>query len=79
MDLFLDVDRWDMDNEIAPVLFVLAAPDKLGVKVTVATLICNPDRVLLILLHHRLVFGSWNILTGIRVMLESLDGLFSIK
>ena len=36
MDLLLDVERRGVDDEIAPVLLILAAPDQLGIEVGVA-------------------------------------------
>ena len=36
VDLLLDVERRRVDDEIAPVLLVLAAPDELRVEVAVA-------------------------------------------
>ena len=36
MDLLLDVERRRMDDEVAPVLLVLAAPDELRIEVAVA-------------------------------------------
>ncbi len=48
MNLFLDVERRRVDDEIAPVLLVLATPNKLGVKVGVAG-IADLLRLLLLL------------------------------
>jgi hypothetical protein len=38
-DLLLDVKRRGLDDEVAPVLLVLPAPDALGVEVAVAALV----------------------------------------
>ena len=35
MDLLLDVERRRVDNEIAPVLLILATPHELGIEVSV--------------------------------------------
>ena len=74
MDLFLDVQWRGLDHQVGPVLFVLAAPDQLGVQVAVAALVGNPDRALLILAHHRLVFGRGDILARRLVMGEGFNG-----
>ena len=37
VDLFLDVERRGVDDEVGPILLILAAPDELGVEVGVAT------------------------------------------
>ena len=75
MDLFLDVERRRVDDEVAPVLLVLAAPDELRVEVAVAALVGHADRALLLLLQHRLVFGGRDVLARRLVVLERLDGL----
>jgi hypothetical protein len=36
MDLLLNVERRGVDDEIAPVLLILATPDELGIEVGVA-------------------------------------------
>ena len=36
MDLFLNIKRWGLDDEIASILLILAAPDELRVEVRVA-------------------------------------------
>ena len=43
VDLLLDVERRRMDDEVAPVLLVLAAPDELRVEVAVAALVGDAD------------------------------------
>jgi hypothetical protein len=37
--LLLDVERRCLDHQVRPVLFVLAAPDKLGIQVAIAAFI----------------------------------------
>ena len=75
VDLFLDVERRGVDDEVAPVLLILAAPDELRIEVAVAALVGHADRVLLVLLHHRLVFGGGDVLPRGLVVLERFDGL----
>ena len=36
VDLFLDVERRGVDDEVAPVLLILAAPDELGIEIAVS-------------------------------------------
>ena len=43
--LFLDVERRGVDDEVAPVLLILAAPDELRIEVAVAALVGHADRV----------------------------------
>ena len=47
-----------MDDQVAPVLHILAAPDQLRVQVAVAALVGHTQRLLLLLVEHRLVFGG---------------------
>ena len=49
VDLLLDVERRRVDDEVAPVLLILAAPDELRVEVAVAALVGDADRGLLLL------------------------------
>ena len=49
VDLLLNVERRRLDDEVAPVLVVLPAPDELRVEVAVAALIRHADGVLLVL------------------------------
>ena len=76
VDLFLDVDRRRVDDEVGPVLLVLAAPDQLRVQVAVAALIGDTNGRLLVLLHYRLVFGRGDVLAGGVVVLEGFDTEF---
>ena len=75
MDLFLDVERRGVDDQVGPVLLILAAPDELRIEIAVAALVGDADRVLLVLLHHRLVFGGGDVLARGLVVLERFDGL----
>src|SRR5207253_10046953 len=47
---------WRLDDEVAPVLLVLAPPDELGIEVAVAALVGHAQRLLGFLLDDRLVF-----------------------
>jgi hypothetical protein len=84
VDLFLDVERRCVDDEVGPVLLVLAAPDQLRVQVARAVdflvgqadegaLVGDAHRRLLVLLHHRLVFGGGDVLAGGLKVLEGFD------
>jgi hypothetical protein len=42
--LFLDVEGRRLDDQVAPIVLVLAAPDELRVEVAMAPLIGEPDR-----------------------------------
>ena len=75
VDLLLDVERRGMDDQIGPVLLVLAAPDQLRVEVAVAALVGHADRTLLSLLHDGLVFRRGDVLPRCLLVLERLDGL----
>ena len=77
VDLLLDVERRRVDDEIAPVLLVLAAPDELGIEVAVAAVVGHAHRVLLLLLQHGLVLGCGNILPLGLVVLERFDGFLA--
>jgi hypothetical protein len=60
MKFFLDVERRRVDDEVTPVLLVLAAPDKLRIEIGIARI---PDRLglFLLLLNYGLVLGRRNI------------------
>ena len=45
MDFFLDIERRSVDDEVAPILLILAAPDELRIEVAVAPLVGHADRV----------------------------------
>ena len=64
-----------MDDQIAPVLLVLPAPDELRVEVAVPPLVGHADRALLFLLHDRLVLGGGDVLPLVRVVREGFDRL----
>src|SRR5271168_3061546 len=61
MHLLLDVERRRLDDQVGPVLLVLAAPDELRVEVAVAPVIGEPDRCLVLLVHDRLELGRRDI------------------
>ena len=79
MDLLLDVERRRVDDEVAPVLLVLAAPDELRVEVAVAALVGDADRALLApSASTDWIFRRRNVLARRLVVRERLDGLLSL-
>ena len=79
MDSFLDVERRGVDDEVAPVLLVLAAPDELRVEVANAPFVGHTHGILLRLLQRGLVFGRGDLLARGLVVLEGFDGLRVIR
>ena len=61
-DLLLDIERRGVDDEVGPVLLILAAPYELRIEVAVPALVGYAHRILLVLLHHRLIFGGGDVL-----------------
>ena len=61
LNLLLDIERRSMDDEVAPIQLVLAAPDELGIKVPVARAV-DLLRVLLLFFQHGLIFGRGDVL-----------------
>jgi hypothetical protein len=49
VDFFLDEQRRRTDHQVRPILFVLTAPDKLGIEVAVTAFIRHADGVLVLL------------------------------
>jgi hypothetical protein len=74
VDFFLDVERRCVNDEVAPVLLILPAPDKLWIEVGVAR-VADLLRILLLLLKHRLKLRRRDVLPFGLVVLEGLDGL----
>jgi hypothetical protein len=76
LDLLLDIEWRGVDDEIAPILLVLATPDELRIEVGVARI---PDLLwmLLLLFQHGLVLGRRNVLPLGLAVLERLDRLAS--
>jgi hypothetical protein len=75
VDRLLDVEGRGLDDEVAPVLLVLAAPDELGVEVAVAALVGDAQRLLGLLLDDRLVLGGRDVPApglGVAVSLDLL-------
>ena len=64
MHALLDVERRRVDDQVGPVLLVLAAPDQLRVQVAVAAFVGELDGTLLRLLHERLVLGAGQVLAA---------------
>ena len=74
MNLLLDVDRRRLDNEIAPVLLILAAPDQLRIEIAVPAFVGNSNWSLFLLLQDRLVFGSRDVLPLGVFVADGFDG-----
>ena len=75
MDLLLDVERWSVDDEIAPILLVLAPPDELWIEVAVASVVLNAHRPLMLRLHDRLHLCRWDVAALVAFVRERLDRL----
>ena len=73
VNFLLNIEWWHLYNEVRPVLLVFAAPDKLRVEVTVATVISNTNRALFIFFHDRLMFGCWNIFACCLIVPDGFD------
>ena len=65
-----------MNDQVRPILLVLAAPNQLRIEITVATFIGYPDGVLLILTHDRLVFSGRDVLARGFVVFEGFNAEF---
>jgi hypothetical protein len=61
MDLFLDIERWRLDNEIRPILQVFPSPNELRIKIAVTAFVGNLNRRLVFFAHHGLVLGSGDV------------------
>jgi hypothetical protein len=70
--LLLDVERRRLDDQIGPILLVLAAPDELRIEIAVAPLIGEPDRRLVLLVHDRLELGGRDV-AALVLMAQRLD------
>src|SRR5437667_7066004 len=75
MDLLLDVERRRLDDEVTPVLLILAAPDVLRIQMAVAPLVGGTPRFLRLLLNDGLVLRGRNVLALRLLVLEGLDAL----
>ena len=75
MHFLLDVERRCLDDQVRPVLFVLPPPHQLRVQIAIAPLIGNLDRVLLVLMHHRLKLSRGDVLARRGGVGECCDGL----
>ena len=79
MHLLLDVERRRLDDEVAPVLLVLAAPDELRIEVAVAPLVRDAHRRLVRLIDERLVLGGRDVRAGVLEVRERLDRLRDLR
>ncbi len=73
VDLLLDEQRRRLNDEVGPVLLVLASPDELRVEVAVAALVRHLDGALVGLLHHRLVLRRGDVLARRLVVGDGFD------
>ena len=76
VNFFLDVERRRVDDEVAPVLLVLPAPDELGIEVGVARILYRLG-LFLLFLKNGLVLGGRDVLPLGFVVLERFDGFES--
>jgi hypothetical protein len=76
MNLFLNIQRRRMNDQVRPILLVLAAPNQLRIEITVAALVGYSDGALLILTHDRLVFSGRDVLARGFVVFEGFDAKF---
>ncbi|MEQ1760906.1 MAG: hypothetical protein ABL986_21590 [Vicinamibacterales bacterium] len=78
VQLLLDVERWRLGDEVAPVLIVLSTPDELRVQVSVSGI---PDFLARSVhgLEHRLVLGGRNVDALVVGVAESLDVLWGLR
>ena len=72
VDLFLDVERRGVDDEVAPVLLILPAPDELGIEVGIPR-VADLFGILLFLLDKGLLLGGRDVLPLRLIVLEGLD------
>ena len=73
VQLLLDIERRRRDDQVRPVLLILAAPDQLRIKIAIAALIGQPDRRLVLRRHHRLQLRRGNILARGAGVFERLN------
>ena len=76
MNLFLNIERRGIDNEIAPVLLIFPTPGELGVKISVPWI---PDRPWsgIVWPEHGLMLGGGDVLPLGIVVRDRFDGLAS--
>ena len=81
MDALLDVERRRVDDEVGPVLLVLAAPDQLRVQIAVAAFVGDAEGGLIVFLHQRLMLGAGKVFASGYGVGEGFDrfGLFSSR
>ena len=78
MDALLDVEGRGVDDEVGPVLQVLAAPDELGVEVAVAALVGDLEGGQLLPLHEGLVLGAGQVFAAGVLVADCFDLLLSL-
>ena len=82
MHLLLDVERRRRNNQIGPVLLVLASPNELRIEVAVPPLVGHADRALLLGAHHRLKLSRGYVLARsllVRKCFDLLSSLFVLR
>ena len=75
MHLLLNEKRRRLNDEVGPVLHVLATPDELRVEVAVAPLVRDLNRALIVLLQQRLMLGGGDVLSRCPSVRKTLDSL----
>ena len=76
MNLFLNIERRGVDNEIAPVLLILPTPDELGVEISVPWIL-RPAVAGIVWPEHGLMLGGGDVLPLGLVVRDRFDGLAS--
>ena len=77
VDLFLNVQRRGLDDQVGLVLLILAAPDQLWVQIAVAAFVGELDRRLVLIPHDGLELRRRNVLArGVVGEGFDLDGFF---
>ncbi len=75
VNLLLNVDGWGVDDEVGPILLVLAALDELGIEIAVPPFVGDAQGVLIFLLDQGLVFGGGDVQAGGFLMRQSFHTL----
>ena len=73
MHLFLDVERWRLDDQILLVLPGLTTPNELGVEIAVSTVVRDLNGTSIVVSHHHPVFGGGDVLSDGSTVPEGFD------
>lgn len=78
MHLLLDIQRWCMDDQVRPVLLILAPPNKLRIQVRVARIPYRHRRLLIVADHGAILDRRYvlPLVVGVPNGIDGLDGLF---